>query len=112
MSATRSIGEPMLRSTRSANSTPRKNEPLTLITIVPHGNDGKRWPTHAPTPHRASAPRAPASATARTVRMRCIVIAAGRSPDLLPQVTYHEVRYPSPVFDPSLTPGALTSGER
>src|SRR3954454_20248786 len=36
--------------------------------------------------------------------------ATGITTALLPQVTYHEVRYPSPVLDPSLTPGALTSG--
>src|SRR3954447_954592 len=100
----------MFRSTSTANITPRMNDPLTLITSVPHGNDAKRWPNHAPTPHRASAPRAPASATARTVRMRCIVAPTGITTALLPQVTYHEVRYPSPVFDTSLTPGALTSG--
>jgi hypothetical protein len=84
------------------------NGPLTLITIVPHGNDGKRCPYHAATPQRASAPRAPASATARTVRMRCIVAVVESSAGLLPQVTYHEVRYPSPVLDPE----DLTSGKR
>src|SRR6476620_6208889 len=94
----------------TANSTPRMNEPLTLITSVPHGNDGKRWPNHEPMPQRASAPRAPASATARTVRMRCIVAAAGLPADLLPQVTSHEVRYPSPVLDPAAQrPGELVS---
>src|SRR5215467_3116750 len=61
-------------------------------------------------PHRARAPKAPAIATARTVRMRCIVVAEGPSAGLLPQVSNHEVRYPSPVLDPSFTPGALTSG--
>src|SRR5436305_8397959 len=100
----------MFRSTSTANITPRMNDPLTLITIVPHGKEGKRCPNHAPMPQRASAPRAPAIATATTVRMRCIVAAPGPSTALLPQVAYHEVRYPSPALDPSLTPGALSRG--
>ena len=45
--------------------------------------------------------------------MRCIVAVVESSAALLPQVTYHEVRYPSPVLDPeALTSGSVDSNGR
>ena len=69
VSDVRMAGETTTRSVSTTNSNPSTNDPVMLMTNVPHGNEpGKRSLISPSNPYRESAPTAPASPTPTIVR--------------------------------------------